>query len=112
MKIYKYIATVKAKEGKEKMPTHYLKAKENATDKEGEFVASLWAKEWKSPEGQIVKFLSGEMKSQWTDHTDPSKSREGYVIVKERDLNELIKLAGEQDAEVPPDEPQGGSSPF
>jgi len=107
MKIYKYIATVKAKPGTEKSPTHYLKAKENATDKDGEFVASMWAKEWKSPQGEIVKFLSGEMKAQWTDHTDPSKSRKGFVIIEESELNRLLKLEkevnGVEDTSVEPE---------
>lgn len=104
MKIYKYISTVKAKEPKGKSPTHYLAAKENMNDPKGEIVASLWSKEF-TKDGQTSRFLSGEMKSQWTDHTDPSKSREGYVIIRERDLNELMKLAGEQDVDVEDDIP-------
>ena len=96
MKIYRYISTLKAKEPKEKMPTHYLVAKENQGDEKSEFVASLWSKQYEK-DGVKKNFLSGEMKSTYTDHTDSSKSREGYVIVKEKDLNELLKLAGEQD---------------
>jgi len=101
MKIYKYIATTKAKDPQGQRPTHYLKAKENSGDKEGEFVASLWAKEFNNTDGTVSKFLAGEMKSQWTDHNDSSKNREGYVIVKESDLNELMKLLGEQDTDTP-----------
>lgn len=104
MKIYKYISTIKAKDPKDKQPTHYLVAKEEQTTEKGEFVASLWAKEYTNKEGEVVRFLSGEMKASWTDHTDPSKSREGFVIIKERDLNELLKLTGEQDVEVAPQE--------
>lgn len=112
MKILRYISTVKAKDVTGNKPTHYLKARENQGDKDGELVASLWAKEYMK-DGVPVKFLSGEMKSQWTDHTDPSKSREGFVIVKERDLNELLKLLGEQDVEVEDSEPHPGDNiPF
>lgn len=93
MKIYRYISTVKAKDQEGKKPTHYLKATVEKTDKEGELVASFWSKEWKSPEGEVKKFLSGEMKSQWTDHTDPKKSRKGYVIVEEAELNKLLNGA-------------------
>jgi len=109
MKIYKYIATIKAKDPQGNKPTHYLKAKENQGDKEGELVASLWAKEWKNLEGQVVKFLSGEMKSQWTDHTDPSKNRTGYVIIEEKELNRLLKLERDVNGyEESPVEPQEG----
>jgi hypothetical protein len=94
MKIYKYIATVRAKEPKDRMPTHYLSAKENQGDKDGELVASLWAKSGEK-NGVKYNFLSGEMKSQWTDHTDPSKSRKGFVIVEEKELNRLLKLEKE-----------------
>ncbi len=91
MKIYKYISTVKAKDPQGKKPTHYIKAKVNMgdPDNEGEFVASLWAKEY-TRDGVTNKFLSGEMKSQYTDHTDPSKSRKGFVIVEEAELNKLL----------------------
>ncbi len=102
MKIYRIISTVKAKDAGDKKPTHYLKAGIDKDDKKPEYVASLWAKEWKSPEGVVVKFLSGQMKDQWTDHTDPSKSRKGYVIVEEAELNKLLKDVGEpaEEAEV------------
>jgi len=78
------------------MPTHYIKAKENQGDQEGEFVASLWARTWEK-DGVKKNWLSGEMKSTYTDHTDTSKSREGYVIVKEKDLNELLKLTKQEE---------------
>lgn len=90
MIIYKYISTIKAKDPKDKQPTHYLVAKSEQTEKEGVFVASLWSKEYKNKEGSVVKFLSGEMKSEWTDHTDTSKNRKGYVIVEEAELNKLL----------------------
>lgn len=112
MKILRYIATTKAKDPQGNKPTHYLKARENQGDKESEFVASLWAKEFKNQDGTVSKFLSGEMKSSWTDHSDPSKNREGYVIIKESDLNELMKLRGEQGVDTPPEALQGNSSPF
>lgn len=95
MKIYRNISTVKAKDAQGKKPTHYLKASVDQNDKAPEFVASLWAKEWKTDEGTTVKFLSGQMKEQWTDHTDPTKSRKGFVIVEEADLNRLLKLERE-----------------
>lgn len=95
MKIYRIISTTKAKDAQGNKPTHYLKAKENQGDQSSEFVASLWAKEFKNQDGTISKFLSGEMKAQWTDHTDPSKSRKGYVIVEEAELNKLLKETGE-----------------
>ena len=85
MKTYRTIATVRAKEIVGNRPTHYLVAKENQGDQKGEFVASLWAKE-----SNGSKFLSGEMKAQYTDHTDPSKSRKGFVIVEEAELNKLL----------------------
>jgi hypothetical protein len=85
MKIYRTIATLKAKEVVGNRPTHFLVAKENQGDQKGEFVASLWAKE-----SNGSKFLSGEMKAQYTDHTDSSKSRKGFVIVEEAELNKLV----------------------
>lgn len=95
MKIYKYILTSKARDVTGQKPTHYLKAFENKGDQIGEFVASLWTKEGKDRDGNgTYKFLSGEMKAQWTDHTDTSKSRKGFVIVEEAELNKLIRLAG------------------
>lgn len=112
MKTYRYIATTKAKDPQGNKPTHYLKAKEHQGDKESEFVASLWSKEFKSPDGEVSRFLSGEMKAQYTDHTDSSKNREGFVIVKERDLNELLKLVGEQDGEVADEPHEGDGIPF
>lgn len=96
MKIYKSISTVKAKEVVGNRPTHYLVAKENMGDQKGEFVASLWAKE-----SNGSKFLSGEMKAQYTDHTDASKSRKGFVIVEEAELNKLLNAYKSlQDGEV------------
>lgn len=91
MKIYKYISTVKAKDPQGNKPTHYIKAKVNTgdPDSEGEFVASLWTREY-TRDGITSKFLSGEMKSQWTDHNDPTKSRKGFVIVEEAELNKLL----------------------
>lgn len=113
MKIYKYLITSKAKNPQGNKPTHYLKASENKNDQTAEFVASLWAKEGKDRDGNgTYKFLSGEMKAQYTDHTDPSKSRQGFVIVEEAELNRLLKLErevnGEEALESPetaPDEP-------
>jgi len=107
MKIYKFIETVKAKAVSGNLPTHYLKAKENQTDKDGELVASLWAKTWENPETKVKSnWLSGQMKNEYKDHTDPSKSREGFVVVKEKELKELIaenkSLKGEaSDDEIP-----------
>lgn len=101
MKIYRTIATVKAKEVVGNRPTHYLVAKENQTDQKGEFVASLWAKEVNGS-----KFLSGEMKAQFTDHTDPSKSRKGYVIVEEVELDRLLRLERDINGTDTPETPQ------
>lgn len=106
MKIYKYIATTKAKDAQGNKPTHYLKAKLNQGDKESEFVASLWSKEFKNQDGTVSKFLSGEMKAQYTDHTDPKKSRKGYVIVEEVELNRLLILEQEVNGTDTPVEPQ------
>lgn len=89
IKIYRSISTVKAKDPQGNKPTHYLKAKENSGDPESEFVASLWAKEY-TKDGVTSKFLSGEMKAQYTDHSDPTKSRKGFVIVEEVELNKLL----------------------
>lgn len=89
IKIYRSITTVKAKDPQGKQPTHYLKAKVNPGDPESEFVASLWAREVER-DGVVSKFLSGEMKAQYTDHTDPTKSRKGFVIVEEAELNKLL----------------------
>jgi len=96
---YKYIATLKAKDPQGNKPTHYLVAKENQGDPKGEFVASLWSKEVNGS-----KFLSGEMKAQYTDHTDSSKTREGYVIVKEMDLIKLQRLAEKAEVDTEPNE--------
>lgn len=109
MKIYRNISTIKAKDPKGKMPTHYLSAKENQGDQNGELVASLWARSGEK-NGVKYNFLSGEMKRQWTDHTDPSKSRDGYVIIKEKDLNELLKLVGQDNGEEIVDD--GSGIPF
>lgn len=95
MKIYRHVLTSKAKDPQGNKPTHYLKAFENKGDQTGEFVASLWSKVGKSQDGEAYKFLSGEMKSQYTDHTDHSKDRKGYVIVEEAELNRLLKLESE-----------------
>ena len=58
MKIYRLISTIKAKDPKEKQPTHYLVAKQDQTTEKGEVVASLWAKEYKNSDGESVKVLS------------------------------------------------------
>ena len=42
------------------------------------------------------------MKETWTDHTDKSKSRKGYVIVEEDELNKLISGAKLPSNEQPP----------
>lgn len=106
MKIYRYILTSKAKDIQGNKPTHYLKAFEKQSDQTGEFVASLWTKESKNREGNgTYKFLSGEMKAQWTDHIDPSKSRKGFVIVEESELNKLLKLANVSAEPVEDEEP-------
>ena len=106
MKIYRYISTIKAKESKDKQPSHYLVAKEQQTTEKGEFVAALWAKSYKNKSGEEVRFLSGEMKAQWTDHTDPSKNRKGFVIVEENELNKLLREVGEpaEEADIPPED--------
>ena len=107
MQIYRYLVTSKAKDPQGQRPTHYLKAFENKGDQTGEFVASLWAKEGKDRDGNgTYKFLSGEMKAQYTDHTDSSKSREGFVIVKEADLNRLLRLEREVSGEDAPESPE------
>lgn len=90
MKIYKFISTVKAKDPKDKQPTHYLSAKQNQGDQNGELVASLWSNSMEK-DGVKKAWLSGEMKSQYTDHTDSSKTRKGYVIVEEEELKQLLK---------------------
>ena len=102
MKIYRFVSTIKAKDPKDKQPTHYLVAKQDQTTEKGEFVASLWAKEYKNKDGESVKFLSGQMKETWTDHTDKSKSRKGYVIVEEDELNKLLGGAKLPSNEQPP----------
>jgi len=107
MKIYKTIATLKAKEVVGNRPTHYLVAKENQGDQKGEFVASLWAKEVNGS-----KFLSGEMKAQYTDHTNPEKSRKGFVIVEEAELNKLLNdLKALKSSEVNVATPEGVGYP-
>ena len=90
LKIYKFISTVKAKDPKDKQATHYLSAKENQGDQNGELVASLWSKSMEK-DGVKKAWLSGEMKAQYTDHTDSSKTRKGYVIVEEEELKQLLK---------------------
>ncbi len=90
IKIYRTISTVKAKEVSGNKPTHYLRAGTSKDDKEGELVASLWSKEYNGS-----KFLSGEMKKKWIDQDGNFPPREGYVIVKETDLSNLIQVLRE-----------------
>lgn len=90
MKIYRFISTVRAKDPQGNKPTHYLSARENQGDQNGELVASLWSKTIEK-DGVKKSWLSGEMKGEYKDHTEPTKSRKGYVIVEEAELNELIK---------------------
>lgn len=105
MKIYKYIATTKAKDITGNKPSHFLKAKANQGDQESVFVASLWTKEFKNEDG-VSKFLSGEMKSEYVDHTDPKKSRKGYVIVEEAELNKLLRQLENKEDEPKSDDDQ------
>jgi len=109
MKIYKFISTVKAKDPQGNKPTHYLSAKENQGDQNGELVASLWSKSMEK-DGVKKAWLSGEMKAQYTDHTDTSKTRKGYVIVEEEELRQLLKQIPQE--KVDEDEVIQDNNPF
>jgi hypothetical protein len=87
IKQYKEIATLQKKDVKEGQPSHYLKAKVNKDDKEGVIVASLWSKSYDN-NGVTKRFLSGLM-------SEPYQDRDGYVIVSQKDLNNLIKVCQE-----------------
>ncbi len=66
-----------------KTPSH------NVSMKVGEsyaIVGAMWTKE-----NQYGKFLSGKLQDAWVDHTNNSKTRKGFVIVAEDELNALIK---------------------
>ena len=92
LKIYKNISTVKAKEVSGSKPTHYLKATTSREDKEGVLVSSLWAKSG-DKDGVRYNFLSGEMSTKYQD-------RQGYVIVNEEDLNNLLTALREYKAKL------------
>jgi len=106
MKIYKFISTVKAKDPQGNKPTHYLSAKENQGDQNGELVASLWSKSMEK-DGVKKAWLSGEMKAQYTD---TSKTRKGYVIVEEEELRQLLKQIPQE--KVDEDEVIQDNNPF
>lgn len=58
-------------------------------------VAVGWVK--KNEKGD--QYLTCQMTKTWVDHTDRTKSRDGFVIVSERELSELMKLAGQIEGE-------------
>mgnify|MGYP003591187212 FL=1 len=79
---YKFISTINKKEVTGSQPTHYLKATKGKDDKEGVFVASLWARSYEN-DGVTKRFLSGQMSDAFND-------KPGFVIVNEKDLDNLI----------------------
>ena len=79
---YKFISTINKKEVTGSQPTHYLKATKGKDDKEGVFVASLWARSYEN-DGVTKRFLSGQMSDAFND-------KPGFVIVNETDLDTLI----------------------
>lgn len=99
IKQYKFISTIKAKNPVGNKPTHYLKATINKDDKEGELVASLWAKSGEK-DGVKYNFLSGVMKDKFVDQDGNIPPREGYVIVSESELNGLLTALREMKAKL------------
>lgn len=79
---YKFISTISKKEVTGSQPSHYLKATKGKEDKDGVFVASLWAKSYEV-DGATKKFLSGQMNDAYLD-------KPAFVIVNETDLDNLI----------------------
>jgi hypothetical protein len=63
-----------------KAPTHRIMAKLNGEDLVE--IGAGWSKESKSGN----KFLSCRLQNVWVDHTDRTKSRQGFAIANEKDI--------------------------
>lgn len=66
---------------------------------------------WKS-EKSGVKALNIKLGDNWTDHTDPSKSRDGWVMIKEKDLKALEGMMNTSTPEPEPMSETTGTDDF
>jgi len=88
MQKYKNITISKISDhgGEEKTPTHAIVAT-NDQYQQKKTVGKLWTRK-----GEMGKFLSGTMSSEYKSPAD-GKVFDGYVVVSETELNELIEKA-------------------
>lgn len=83
----------------EKLPTHSISAK---IGEEYVTIGACWTKE-----GKAGKYLSCKLQDVYVDHTDRTKTKKGFVIV-----DQTLIPKEEQEPNMPPEAPQGDSSPF
>lgn len=82
----------------EKQPDYKMSIKDGDTFLEA---SAIWLKDAKDGS----KFFSGMMQKVWRDHTDETKTRDGFVIVSENELNKLEKEVAYLKGETLPIEP-------
>jgi len=88
---YKNFSVFKAKPNENtKLPTHVLSMK---IGEEFINIGGAWTKE-----ATTGKFLSCKLADAWVNSNDNTKSRKGFVIVAEEDLQELLKLTEDHTA--------------
>lgn len=92
MQIIKSFFVFKNDKATGKAPSHKIMAKIGE-----EFVeaGAGWTKE-----GRNGKFISAQLSKEWKSD-DGTKSREGYVMVAEKELKDLYSRAGEEYPEIP-----------
>lgn len=92
IKKYKNFSIFKNKQNdNEKAPTHRMSMKNEESDIFLD-IGGCWTKTTKGGD----KFLSAKLSDIFVDHTDKLKSRKGYVIVDEQELEKMeneIKIA-------------------
>lgn len=69
-----------------KMPSHRIACRLVEGGK-GETIGKCWTKD-----GKYGKYLSGSLNDVYIDHSDSSKSREAFCVVKESDLDYLESM--------------------
>lgn len=102
MKTFKNFSIFRSKPSdNEKAPTHRISSKDGEVFLD---VGACWTKD--TAKGD--KFLSCSLNNIYVDHTDKTMSRDGFVIVLEKDLNKLLNeiklLKGEALEEDIPEE--------
>lgn len=107
IKKYKNFSIFKSKPNdNEKAPTHRMSMKNEGSEIFLD-IGACWTKETKAGD----RFLSAKLSDIYVDHTDKIKSRRGYVIVDEQELEKMeneIKIArGESLIEDIPEEDRG-----